>query len=97
VEVKMPDGVTLGIDSVKMTRSYDPAWDGPGSIMIFSVPDRATVDKVYADLTAAGYASHMPPIDVFWGARYAIVDDPSGNHVGIMSPSDREHQSAPGF
>jgi predicted enzyme related to lactoylglutathione lyase len=29
-----------------------------------------------------------PPWDAFWGSRYAIVADPDGNHVGIMSPSE---------
>ena len=39
---------------------------------------------------------HLEPIDAFWGARYAVVNDPDGNHVGIMSPSDEEHRSVPG-
>ena len=28
------------------------------------------------------------PYDAFWGARYAVVSDPDGNGVGIMSPVD---------
>ena len=28
------------------------------------------------------------PYDAFWGARYAVVSDPDGNGVGIMSPID---------
>jgi uncharacterized glyoxalase superfamily protein PhnB len=32
---------------------------------------------------------------VFWGARYAIVEDPDGNHVGVMSPSDPDRRRAP--
>lgn len=26
--------------------------------------------------------------DAFWGARYAIVQEPDGNDVGLMSPHD---------
>jgi uncharacterized glyoxalase superfamily protein PhnB len=37
----------------------------------------------------------QPPYDTFWGARYAIVEDPHGNHVGLMSPSDPARKSAP--
>lgn len=96
VEVKANEGMTLGIDSVELTKSYDAAWNN-GPMVIFSVNDRESVDQIYEDLTSAGYVSHMQPMDVFWGARYAIVDDPDGNHIGIMSPSDREHQSAPAF
>jgi hypothetical protein len=33
-----------------------------------------------------GYEGQQPPFDAFWGARYAIVCDPDGNAVGIMSP-----------
>jgi uncharacterized glyoxalase superfamily protein PhnB len=98
VEVKMPGGTSIALDSPEMTRAYNPGWSpGAGTVFIFSVADRETVDKLYAEMTGEGYVSHMGPTDAFWGARYAIVDDPDGNHVGIMSPSDREHETAPGF
>ena len=37
------------------------------------------------------------PSDAFQGARYAIVEDPDGNPVGLMSPIDAElrHLAAP--
>jgi uncharacterized glyoxalase superfamily protein PhnB len=37
-------------------------------------------------MTAAGYVGHLAPIDAFWGARFAIVDDPDGNVVGLHGP-----------
>ena len=49
----------------------------------------------YADLTGAGYAGQQPPYDAFWGARYAVVEDPDGNPVGLMSPLDPAYRSAP--
>lgn len=86
----------LALDSETMTKGYDAAWPGgTGSVMIFSVSTRDDVDAKYAELTGAGFESHMPPADVFWGSRYAIVDDPDGNHVGIMSPQDKAHEDAP--
>ena len=54
----------------------------------FKVESRDEVDRLFADLTGAGYRGQQPPYDAFWGARYAIVEDPDGNAVGLMSPSD---------
>jgi catechol 2,3-dioxygenase-like lactoylglutathione lyase family enzyme len=99
VEVKLASGTTIGLDSPEMTHAYDGNWPAgaPGAVFVFSVPDREAVDKLYYEMIGEGSVAHMPPIDAFWGARYAIVDDPDGNHVGLMSPSDQEHKSAPGF
>jgi hypothetical protein len=33
--------------------------------------------------------------DAFWGARYAIVADPDGSDVGLMSPIDEQRQTWP--
>ena len=30
------------------------------------------------------------PYDTFWGARFAVVADPDGHQVGLMSPQDEE-------
>lgn len=83
-------GVDIG--SREMTRRYNPNWpDASGVVVIFSVEERDAVDAKYDELTRAGYDGHLAPFDAFWGARYAIVDDPDGNHVGIMSPQDEAH------
>jgi predicted enzyme related to lactoylglutathione lyase len=37
----------------------------------------------------------QPPYDTFCGARYAILLDPDGNYVGLMSPPDPARRSAP--
>jgi uncharacterized glyoxalase superfamily protein PhnB len=90
VEAPLADGVVLGINSKELTARYD-ANAGRGNFLIFTVDTRDDVDAKYAELTSAGYTGHLAPFDAFWGARYAVVDDPDGNHVGIMSPSDRPH------
>ena len=56
---------------------------------------REAVDATYDDLTDAGYPGRQPPYDTFFGARYAIVADPDGNDVGIMSPPDPSRRTAP--
>jgi uncharacterized glyoxalase superfamily protein PhnB len=81
------------LNSRELTKGYDPSV--PSVILIFDVDDRESVDAKHAELVGAGYASHLEPFDAFWGSRYAIVDDPDGNHVGIMGPQDQEHKTAP--
>lgn len=98
VGVDLPNGMHLSLSSERMTRGYAPAWRGlraANRILIFGVPSRDAVDERHADLVDAGYADHVAPFDAFWGARYAIVDDPDGNAVGIMGPSDGPHTEGP--
>jgi catechol 2,3-dioxygenase-like lactoylglutathione lyase family enzyme len=101
VSVKMPGGVDLELDSVEMTKGYDPAWaqaPGPrGNIISFGVSTREEVDVRHDELVAAGYPSHLAPCDAFWGARYAVVLDPDGNQVGLMSPMDGPQGPPPGL
>jgi uncharacterized glyoxalase superfamily protein PhnB len=94
VEAPLSGDVVLGINSRELTARYDAA--GRGSYLIFTVDTRDDVDAKYGEMTSAGYAGHLEPFDAFWGARYAVVDDPDGNHVGIMSPSDRPHGETSG-
>jgi hypothetical protein len=39
-------------------------------------------------IVARGHTGCQPPYDAFWGSRYAIIEDPDGNRVGLMSPSE---------
>jgi hypothetical protein len=59
------------------------------------LPTRQAVDDRYAELTSAGYRGRQPPFDAFWGARYAIVADPDGNDVGLMSPAEDSRRTWP--
>jgi uncharacterized glyoxalase superfamily protein PhnB len=63
-------------------------------VLGFKVASREAVDEIYQDLTSAGYKSQQAPHDAFWGARYAIVEDPDGNAVGLMSPVDPSRREA---
>jgi uncharacterized glyoxalase superfamily protein PhnB len=86
----MPDGIDFDIDSSVFAEHWDEGWTAgaTGVVVGFRVEARETVDAIYADLTAHGAAGRQPPWDAFWGARYAIVEDPDGNAVGIMSAMD---------
>jgi uncharacterized glyoxalase superfamily protein PhnB len=82
------EGSSLDLDSTQLTEAYDAEWSGTSVILILRVPTRDAVDEAYKRAIGAGHPGHLAPIDAFWGARYAVVRDPDGNHVGIMSPQD---------
>ncbi|HVS77341.1 MAG TPA: VOC family protein [Steroidobacteraceae bacterium] len=98
-EVTLPSGLTLEFDDLALAETYNAAWRGTGgsssALIGFALASREEVDRLYAELTAAGYAPRQPPYDAFWGARYAIVADPNGNDVGLMSPVDAARRSWP--
>ena len=56
---------------------------------------RVAVDDRYAALTATDYRGRQLPFDAFWGAQYAIVADPDGNDVGLMSPVEEYRRTWP--
>jgi catechol 2,3-dioxygenase-like lactoylglutathione lyase family enzyme len=92
--------VELELDSVAFARKWNPAWhtatDLRGRVVIgFRVPSRSDVDRLYADMTGAGYVGLHAPHDAFWGSRYAILEDPDGIAVGLMSPPSADKRSAP--
>jgi uncharacterized glyoxalase superfamily protein PhnB len=89
------DGTALDLDSIELTRGYDEAWQGTGVIPILRVPSRDDVDGTYKRVVDAGHPGHLEPIDAFWGARYAVVRDPDGNYIGIMSPQDEARSGPP--
>ncbi len=89
VEVTLDGGFRLAWDTIDVIRSFNPEW-APGTghpmSLAFLCADAAEVDRLYADVVAAGYPSHTAPWDAFWGQRYAIVHDPDGNPVDLFAP-----------
>ena len=92
---EMPGDIHLDFDSPEFVLDWDEGWsDGPRmGVLGFRVPSRESVDEIYRDLTEAGYVGEQRPYDTFWGARYAVVQDPDGNPIGIMSPVDPSRRS----
>ena len=95
----MPGGLELEFDSNEFAQQWNAGLpsrsEGAIGVLGFRVPSREAVDELYAELTNAGYRSQQAPYDTFWGARYAIVEDPDGNAVGLMSPMDPARRSTP--
>ncbi len=96
------EGPTLDLDfdSIAFARLWNSGWTGRedlrGKVVVgLKLPSRTAVDATYADMIGAGYAGLQAPYDAFWGSRYAVLEDPDGIAVGLMSPRSPEHRSAP--
>ncbi len=92
--------IHLDLDSAAFAQCWNTGWkertDLKGRVVVgFGVPTRADVDAVFGDMVGAGYRGLQEPHDAFWGARYAIIEDPDGNAVGLMSPISPDRKSQP--
>ena len=86
------------LDSRQFAAYWGGGPDGPmatGPLLGFRVDDREAVDRLYEQITAAGHTGRRAPYDTFWGARYAVVEDPDGTPVGLMSLPDDAHRASP--
>ena len=93
-------GGRLDLDSAAFAQIWNKGWAGrkdlAGRVVVgFGVSSREEVDRLYGEMTAAGHRGLQAPFDAFWGARYAIVEDPDGIAVGLMSPISAKHRSPP--
>jgi catechol 2,3-dioxygenase-like lactoylglutathione lyase family enzyme len=93
-EAALPGGSRLMVDTQEMVRGIDPHWSPPQGghaiALAFRCEDPAEVDRLHAELTAAGYRSDGDPFDAFWGQRYATVLDPDGNPVDLFASLSQE-------
>lgn len=93
-------GLDLDLDSPAFAQVWNKGWGGradlAGRIVLgFSLSSREAVDRTYAELTGDGHRGLQPPYDAFWGARYAVLEDPNGIAVGLMSPVDPAKRTWP--
>ena len=89
--------VDLEFDSHALAHAYNQGFAAERGRVVIGVglESREAVDAAWQALLAEGAQGLQPPFDAFWGARYAIVEDPDGNPVGLMSPVDPTRRSAP--
>ena len=95
--VRSDGGFDIDFDSQSFAQQWNRGWPAgaSGTVIGFRVVERSTVDELFERLTSAGYQAQQEPCDAFWGARYAVVADPDGNSVGIMSAADASRRSGP--
>ena len=78
------------------TRDFASVWnagavvEAGGTVLVVSTEDRAGVDGLFRKVIGAGHRGVQVPYDTFWGARFAVVADPDGHQIGLMSPLDDE-------
>jgi len=89
--------VDLEFDSRRLAHAYNRGFAAERGRVVIGVElaSREAVDALWTGLLEDGAQGLQPPYDAFWGARYAIVEDPDGNPVGLMSPVDPTRRSAP--
>lgn len=93
---KDAEGIDLDLDSEVFASRWNTGWaGGSGIVLTFRTESRQDVDDLYAELSAAGSRAQQEPYDAFWGSRFAVVTDPDGNAVGIMSPPEAAHRTPP--
>jgi catechol 2,3-dioxygenase-like lactoylglutathione lyase family enzyme len=90
-------GIDIDLDSTTFAPKWSEGWatGRTGVVIGFRVQSRSEVDRLYDQLTGEGHPGLQSPMDAFWGSRYAIVEDPDGNPVGVMSPADPELRTPP--
>jgi catechol 2,3-dioxygenase-like lactoylglutathione lyase family enzyme len=91
------DGFDFDFDSTTFASQWNQGWPPAqiGAVFGFRLASALAVDETYRNLTAAGYVGQQEPYDGFMGARYAVVADPDGNSVGLMSPIDPARSTLP--
>jgi catechol 2,3-dioxygenase-like lactoylglutathione lyase family enzyme len=92
--------MTIDLDSVAFAQHWNTGWKGRtdlrGRVVVgFDVPTRGAVDDIFRDMTSAGYRGVQEPYDAIWGSRYAVLEDPDGIAVGLMSPVAPDKKSPP--
>jgi catechol 2,3-dioxygenase-like lactoylglutathione lyase family enzyme len=93
-------GIHLDLDSTAFAQCWNGGWKGRadlrGRVVVgFRVAERGDVDNLFRDMIAAGYRGLHEPCDGFWGARDAIIEDPDGVAVCVMSPIEPDKKSPP--
>jgi len=80
--VRIGDSPLMLVDEFPEMQALGPAALGGSPVTIhLSVPD---VDASFKRATAAGATVRMPLSNMFWGARYGMVQDPFG-HLWSMA------------
>ena len=85
--MRIGDSTIMLVDEFPEMHAVGPATLGSSPVTIhLSVPD---ADAWFARATRAGATARMPVTEMFWGARYGLVQDPFG-HLWSIATQVRE-------
>jgi PhnB protein len=100
-EMQIGDSLLMVADEMPEMGATAPETIGGSAVHMFLyVKD---VDAAFARAVAAGAKADMPPMNMFWGDRYAKLTDPFGHkwsiatHVEDMSPKEMARRGAEAF
>ena len=91
-------GMSVELDehsSVAFWNSGSPDDDAAATVLSIHLGSREEVDAVWTRMTDLGYESRQRPFDAFFGSRFAVLADPDGHQVGLLSPRSDAHRSDP--
>ena len=92
------DGLSVELDessSVRFWNSRSPAQDAAATVLSIHLPGRDDVDAVWSRMTGLGHESRQRPFDAFFGSRFAVLVDPDGHQIGLISPRSDAHRHDP--
>jgi PhnB protein len=82
-EIKIGDSILMvGAEMPEMGAKSPRTLGGTPVSLVYYVPD---TDAVVQAATAAGGKVLMQPADMFWGDRWAVVEDPAGHRWAIAT------------
>ena len=92
-----PEPTTVELDSSTSASNWAAGWvpERTGVVLGFRVDEDEEVDALVAAVEAAGHRVLQPAHDAFFGSRYAVVEDPDGNAVGLMGPRRDDRRWTP--
>lgn len=91
--IKIGDSMLMLADDFPEMGSHSPQDSPAGSGVVIHIYT-ADTDGMFQNAVAAGATVKMPPMDMFWGDRYAQVTDPFGHgwsigtHVKDVAPAE---------
>jgi uncharacterized glyoxalase superfamily protein PhnB len=88
VDVTLPSGVRLMLDTEEVVKSFRPEWErstGNQLSLALECGSPEDVDETYARAVSAGFNGEKEPWDAFWGQRYAQLADPDGVPVDLYA------------
>ena len=92
------EGLSVELDehrSVAFWNSGSPDDDAAATVLSIHLSSREEVDAVWTRMTGLGYESRQRPFDAFFGSRFAVLADPDGHQIGLLSPRSDAHRSDP--
>jgi catechol 2,3-dioxygenase-like lactoylglutathione lyase family enzyme len=98
VAIEFGTGLTVELDQYDFARQWHsgtPPLTGGSSVLSVAVAERSDVDALVDRMAGGGYAVRQMPYNTFWGSRFAVIADPDGYQIGIMSPSEAKRRFWP--